>query len=308
MAELADRGRRPARRGLGEVHLRAVDLVAPRDEDVACGRDRRAGDRHPAARVDVLGRTERARRGRAAQLQAVARAQRHVLGAVGQRDGAAVADDDPGCVARVAGEEPRRVEALPGGAQRRPHGGPRGRAPCRGGVAARPDRDGHARAAWAAHEGRERLRRAEAARVPARASRPPGASAARRGGGTTRRPPRRWGRPPTPRSLRGPPARTARPAWPSAPPGPNATARTLRRAPRALDDDHAAAVGGDARVDRRGRRRSSASARARAERRARRAGAGAWRAARSPARARAHHEGASVAGDGQARPRRRAAR
>ena len=225
-----------------------MHLVAPGEQHAARRRDRRAGDRHPAAGIDVLGRTERARARRPPQLQPVGRAQGHVLGAVRQRHRAAIADDDPGRVARVAGEEPRGAEAPPGPAQRRPHRGAGRRGPGRGAIAARADGDGHACAARKAQEGGERLSRAEPGppglarrglQAPARAAvAKPDDDRRAAGGDGGRREVRAGARG---RERLRPPEPSARAERDHAEAAPGA--------PRALHHDQAAAVGGDARVD-----------------------------------------------------------
>ena len=247
-AQLGRGGQRLARPRLGQVDARAVHLVAPGHQHAAGGRDRRVGDRHPAAGIDVLGGAERARAHRSVQLQPVARAQRHVLRAVDQRRRSARADDRPGSVARVGGQPPGPAEALPGAPQRRPHGGARRRAPRRDGVAALPDRDGHAGAARAPHEGGERLGRAEPGgaglagrRLQAPAPRAAVSEPHDDGRAAGRKGRRRVG-------ARAAPGDRYRPSHPAAR-AEGGDAHAAAPSMDALHDDHAAAVGGDPGVD-----------------------------------------------------------
>ena len=219
-----------------------------------------------------------------------------VLGAVGQRDGAAVTDGRLGRVAHVPGQQPRCAEAPARAAQGGPHRGARGRCPCRGGIAARPDRDGHARAAGSAYEGGERLGWAEpgAAGLARRGLQAPARAAVAKphddrgaAGGDGRRGEVRAG---TGRRER------LRPAEP-----PAGAERDRADAARALHHDEAAAVGGDARVDGAvGRARAHEHPR-RPEGPARRRGPPAHTAERPGVgpRARTDHVCAAVARDGE---------
>ena len=232
------------------------------------------------------------------QLQPVGRATRHVLDAVEQRTVPPAPTTTLGPSLDSRARSRCGAEAPAAAAQRGPHGGARRRAPRRDGVTALPDRDRHGRAARAAHERRERPGRAE----PRRVARGRGlqAPARVRGGGTRRRPPRRWAPRPTRRSRRGRPGRQRR-GRPTRPRARNVTARTRPCAARALDHDHAAAVGGDTGVDRAvaGVERSSARDAPEGRARARGAPAHAGQRPESGSRARADHEGPAVAVDRQ---------